>query len=154
MSVLPPTRCWALKRTLLRWAGAEIGECARVVSSVRIHTTGSLFIGRDAYIGHEVMIAGGDAAIRIGASAAIGPRTLIVTGSHDLGDETAAGPGRSDPINIGDGVWIGAGSTVLGGVTIGSMCLIGAGALVRENLPEHVLAAGVPARVVRRLGNT
>lgn len=55
------------------------------------------------------------------------------------------------PITIGSYVWIGAGSCVLPGVTIGSHVVIEAGSVVNRSLPEHVVAAGNPCRVVRSL---
>jgi acetyltransferase-like isoleucine patch superfamily enzyme len=53
------------------------------------------------------------------------------------------------PVVIEDGVWLGAGATVLDGVRIGRGCIVGAGAVVTKELPAFAVAAGVPARVVR-----
>jgi acetyltransferase-like isoleucine patch superfamily enzyme len=52
------------------------------------------------------------------------------------------------PVRIGDCTFIGASAVVLMGVTIGSHCVIGAGAVVRGNVPDFSVAVGVPARVV------
>ena len=52
---------------------------------------------------------------------------------------------------IGDGVIIGSGAKVLGGITVGSGSRIGANAVVLESVPENVVAAGIPARVVKTL---
>jgi serine O-acetyltransferase len=53
---------------------------------------------------------------------------------------------------VGDGVIIGSGAKVLGGLTLGSGSRIGANAVVLESIPENVVAAGIPARVVKTLG--
>ncbi len=53
------------------------------------------------------------------------------------------------PILIGDDVWLGAGATVLDGVTIGRGCIIGAGALVTRDLPDYSVAVGVPAKIIK-----
>jgi maltose O-acetyltransferase len=53
---------------------------------------------------------------------------------------------------IEDNVWLGGGVVVCPGVTIGADTVVGAGAVVTRDLPAGVLAAGVPARVVRPLG--
>lgn len=153
MSLLPPTRFWALKRQMLRWAGATIGRGVHIVSSVRIHLTGPLSLGDNTFIGHEVMLVGGDAAISIGSNVDIAPRVLLATGSHQVGVQhgRAAGPGFSSPIHIGDGTWIGAGATILGGTRVGGLCIIAAGALVRTDTGDRALVAGVPARAVRAL---
>ena len=156
MGLLPPTRCWAAKRWLLRWAGASVGQGVHVVSSVRIYTSGTLTIGDHTFIGHEVLIVGGAAPIAIGARVDIGPRVLLVTGSHRIAADSdrAAGEGRSSPIVIGDGVWIGAGATVLGGVELGGLSVVAAAGLVKESAPSRVLLAGVPARIIRNLDRT
>lgn len=53
------------------------------------------------------------------------------------------------PVHIGSGSWLGAGVLVLDGVTIGKGCIVGAGGVVTKDLPEYVVAAGVPAKVLR-----
>ena len=58
---------------------------------------------------------------------------------------------RPLPISIGDNTWLGAGVIVCHGVTIGENTVIGAGSVVTRALPAHVLAAGNPARVIRKL---
>src|SRR5437588_481791 len=64
---LPPTRCFRIKRDLLRWAGAEVGENVQIVSSARFFLTGRLRIGDGTWIGHEVLMVGGEADVTIGA---------------------------------------------------------------------------------------
>jgi len=55
------------------------------------------------------------------------------------------------PINIGRNVWIGDKVSILGGVTIGDNVIIGAGSIVTHNIPSNSLAAGMPAKVIKRL---
>lgn len=101
-------------------------------------------------MGHEVLIVGGSAAVTIGARCDLGPRVVLATGTHlDGGAERAAGPGVSHPITIGDGVWIGAGSTILSGVTIGDGAIIAAGCLVNKDVPPQTVVAGVPCKILR-----
>ena len=59
-------------------------------------------------------------------------------------------PSRLLPTKFDRDVWLGAGVTVLGGVTIGDGCVGGAGAVVTQDLPAYSVAIGVPARVVRQ----
>ncbi|MGD9252017.1 MAG: acyltransferase [Desulfobacterales bacterium] len=68
---------------------------------------------------------------------------------HDLYDRTA--PGKSAPIEIADNVWLGDSVIVCKGVRIGANSVIGAGAVVVEDIPPNVVAAGNPARVVKTL---
>lgn len=55
------------------------------------------------------------------------------------------------PIVIEDDVWLAANVTVCGGVTIGKGSIIGAGSVVTRDIPENVIAAGVPCRVIRKI---
>jgi acetyltransferase-like isoleucine patch superfamily enzyme len=150
--LLPPTRCFALKRFLLRWAGAQIGHNVRIASSAKFHLIGNLSIGDNTWIGEYTLIVGGDAEIAIGSNVDIGPRVTIVTGSHELfaAPNRAAGPGFSKPISIEDGVWIGANSTVLGGAKLENCSVVGAGALVKGLVSSRSIVGGVPAKAISR----
>lgn len=119
--LMPATRLFHVKRVLLRWAGAKVGKNVRIVSSARFHLNGKLEIGNNTWIGHEVLIVGGDADVLIGKDVDIAPRVNLITGTHKPFTITgkAAGEGYSLPITIEDGAWIGAASTILGGVTLG-----------------------------------
>lgn len=146
--IIPSTRLFGLKRALLRWCGAELGDNVRISSSAQFQTNGPLQIGAGTWIGHQVLITGGNAPIVIGADVDIAPRVLIVSGSHrpEPGMRKAAGEGISQPVRIGDGAWIGAGATILGGAQIGESSIVAAGALVRGSLPPGGVYGGVPAR--------
>jgi len=144
IGILPPTRFFRLKTRLLSLSGVDIDPTAQLFSSVRITTTGQLTIGAYTFIGHQVLIGGGDAAISIGSNCDIGPRVSIITGDHEFAPTgpRAAGPGFSRPIVIEDGVWIGAGSMILRGVRIGQRSVICAGSVVARNIPAESYAIG------------
>jgi len=103
------------------------------------------------------------AEIRIGANALLGPGVQLLTAYHPLraADRLPAGwtpeSGRARyrtqaaPIAIGDDCWIGAGTIVMPGVTIGAGTTIGAASLVTRDVPAGVLAFGHPCRVQRTL---
>ena len=55
-------------------------------------------------------------------------------------------------MDVGDGAWIGAGAKILDGVTIGERAIVGAAAVVRENVPALAVTVGIPARVVSHRG--
>jgi acetyltransferase-like isoleucine patch superfamily enzyme len=151
MTFMPPTRCFALKRVLLRWAGAEVGMNVRVVSNVRFYLTGHLVIGDDTWIGHEALIVGGDADVVIGSRVDIAPRVCLVSGSHELftAKDRSAGKGYSLPIVIEDGAWLGVSSTILGGITVGRCGVVAAGALVNCNVRQNCMVGGIPARELK-----
>lgn len=90
--------------------------------------------------------------VTIGDNAFIGPNVSIYTACHPLEAEARnAGTGWAEPVTIGNNVWIGGGVTILPGVTIGDGAVIGAGAVVTHDVEPSVVAAGNPARVIRRL---
>ena len=88
--------------------------------------------------------------ITIGDYVFLGPNCSLFTAHHPIDAqmrnqmlEYAA------PITIGDNVWIGGNTVVVPGVTIGSDVVIGAGSVVTKDIPDHVVAAGNPCRVIR-----
>lgn len=87
----------------------------------------------------------------------IGPRTLIApnvqiyTASHPLDHTLRRTLELGKPVTIGQDVWIGGGSIILPGVTIGDRCIIGAGSVVTKDIPSDSVAVGNPCRVIRNL---
>ena len=142
---LPATRFFKLKAFLLRWAGPTVGSNVRVISSARFFLSGSLSIGDGTWIGHEALIVGGDASVSIGRNVDIAPGVSIVTGTHELLQTPgrAAGLGYSLPIQIEDGIWIGASATIPRGITISKCSMIAAGSLVQDDVPDHCVVGGV-----------
>ncbi len=97
-------------------------------------------IARSITIGNDCLIAGGS-SIRDndGHSSVAAERRLGIPASSDA----------IKPVIIGNDVWIGAGVRIMKGVRIGDRSIIAAGAIVTADIPEDVVAAGIPARVVR-----
>jgi maltose O-acetyltransferase len=151
-ALMPLTRGYGLRARLLRFAGVDCARSARIVASARIVIT-NVSIGEDTYIGEQVLITGTEAArIKIGHSVDIGPRVVILSGTHevDMVSPHSAGPGKRAQVCIEDGVWIGANSTVLPGVTIGKKAVIGAGSVVNRDIPPFTIDVGNPCRPVKK----
>lgn len=93
-----------------------------------------------------------EAEIRFGDNVFIAPNCSFYTAGHPFNiEQRNRGLEYARPIRVGDNVWFGGGVIVLPGVTIGSNVVIGAGSVVNRDLPDGVLAAGNPARVLRHL---
>ncbi len=117
------------------WSGVRI----EVKAGARLH------FGRGTYVNRDAVIVCHD-SIRIGANCKIAYGVVMMdTDEHPVPGSTRL----TAPIELGDGVWIGARAIVLKGVTIGEGAIIGAGSVVTRDIPARSIAAGQPARVIR-----
>ena len=90
--------------------------------------------------------------VTIGINVKFGPNVQVYSATHPADPELRlAGKEMGYPVSIGDNVWIGGGSIICPGVNIGSNSVIGAGSVVVKDVPEKVVAAGNPCRIVRQL---
>jgi tetrahydrodipicolinate N-acetyltransferase len=136
----------------------HLGKNARlsVKGTVQIHRGtrvfvndgGHLEIGTRSYINDCSTVTCFD-RITIGSGCSISWSTNILdTNVHELTVGGTPRP-RSQPVTIGDGVWIGTGAIILAGVTIGDGAVVAAGSVVTASVPSRAVVAGNPARVVR-----
>ena len=154
---LPPHSLARSRTALFKAAGVKIGRRSLVMGRMRL--TG---IGNPCdllTIGDSVFITGGlhvdlGAPVHIGDETRIGHDVSLLTINHDLDDpENRAGVSYARGIDIGKGCWLASRCMVLPGVTIGQGCVIAAGAVVTRDVLPNMLVAGVPARVIRDLGD-
>ena len=89
--------------------------------------------------------------VRIGSFTLFGPAVQIYTPMHPLDADLRRRQEFGKPVEIGPDVWIGGGAIILPGVRIGSRAVVGAGSVVTRDVPEAVLAAGNPCRVIRAI---
>lgn len=91
-------------------------------------------------------------SLRVGANTLMAAYSSLIGGGHDFSRTDIAvidQPRPSQGITIGPNCWIGSGSSVLDGVSLGRDVIVGANAVVTDNLADFVVAAGTPARVIR-----
>ncbi|MBQ9410916.1 MAG: sugar O-acetyltransferase [Bacteroidales bacterium] len=93
-----------------------------------------------------------EAPVTIGDDCFIGPNVSIYTACHST-DPVERNSRRewAEPVSIGHNVWIGGSVTILPGVSIGNNVTIGAGSVVTKDIPDNVVAAGNPCRVIKSL---
>ncbi len=113
---------------------------------IRAGTEGSVTLGDRCALNSFTRLFG-HGSIEVGDDTQLGPGSLITTTDHDYGADLEV---RFRPVVIGKRVWIGANVTILPGVTIGDLAVIGAGSVVTKDIPAGCVAAGVPARVIKQ----
>jgi maltose O-acetyltransferase len=92
------------------------------------------------------------APVHIGHHSMFGPAVQIYTATHPVSaEERRKGLEYAKPIKVGADVWVGGGTILCPGVTIGDGAVIGAGSVVTRDIPANVVAAGNPCRVLRSL---
>jgi len=136
---------------ILRELLGEVGDGVVVRPPFRCDYGSYISIGAGTFVNYDCVMLD-VAPIRIGAVCQLAPRVQLLTATHPIDP----GPRRvgwesAEPIAIGDNVWMGGGAIVCPGVTIGEDTVVGAGAVVTRDLPAGVVAAGVPARVLREI---
>ncbi|KAL6602487.1 bacterial transferase hexapeptide repeat protein [Neocallimastix sp. 'constans'] len=126
----------------------KIGKNSRVTAPI---SGGARYncvtIGDNVYVnsGCLFMAAGG---ITIDDNAMLAANVQLISNNHDLKDRVVI---TCKPVHIKKNVWIGAGATILPGVTIGENSVVGAGSVVTKSVEDNVIVAGNPARVIRRI---
>jgi maltose O-acetyltransferase len=144
-------RAWQERDALLRRTLRNIGEGV-VVRPPFYCEFGAISIGDRTFVNVDAVMLD-VAQITIGAACQIATRVQLLTATHPVDPEPRRrGWEYGEPITIADNVWLGGGVIVCPGVTIGEDTVVGAGAVVTRDLPAGVVAAGVPARVLREIG--
>ena len=158
-------RAMAITAALNRLAYADADEVQSLFEDLIGHSVGEHFrlippfyadCGRNIRIGARVFINQNCtvyslAQITVGDDVMIGPNVSLITSEHPVAPSQRRAYLLGKPITIGNGVWIAAGATVIGGVTIGENAVVAAGSVVTRDVPANTLVAGNPARVIRSI---
>ncbi len=139
-----PLHGW--RRFMLRCFGAKVGKGAIVYSSTRIWAPWNLELGDYSCLSHDV-----DCycvtKIRLGAHATVSQGSFLCTASHDIGDEHMRL--IVAPITVESQAWVCARAFVHPGMTIGEGAVVGACAVVTQNVEPWTVVAGHPAKFVK-----
>ena len=151
LSLLPGVCGDYVRRAFLAWTIAECHPSATVSFGTILSKT-SARIGTNVYVGPYCSL--GAVTLERDVLIATGVHLLSGARMHGTADPTRPireQPGEFTHVTIGAGAWVGAGAVVM--ADVGRDTVIGAGAVVTKPVPDAVIAAGVPARVVRSRGD-
>lgn len=151
----PKARVWG-RPVVNNWGEMRFGPRLRLVSTVATTELvasdgGRLEVGEGVFVNYGCSISASE-LVRIGDHCSIGTHVIIMDNDfHQVDPEQREERPASAPIILEEKVWLGARVIVLKGVTIGRDSVIGAGSVVTRDIPPRCVAAGVPARVIRKL---
>jgi maltose O-acetyltransferase len=140
-----------VRAAILRDLIGDLGEGVVVRPPFHCEYGSRVSIGAGTFFNYDCLMLD-VAPITIGTTCQIATRVQFLTATHPVDPEPRRlGWESGEPITIGDNVWLGGGVIVCPNVTIGDDTVVGAGAVVSRDLPAGVLAAGVPARIIREI---
>lgn len=125
-----------------------IGDRCTIATQTFLH--GPLRLHDDVSINVGVCMDGGSAGIVVGSGTRIGAQCKVYAFDHGMSPDAPIREQavRSVGITIGRDVWLGAGSGITDGVTIGDYAVVAMGAVVTKDVPAYAVVAGVPARQI------
>ncbi|MBR1611186.1 MAG: acyltransferase [Methanobrevibacter sp.] len=127
--------------------GDNLGENSMIVAPIAGAALNQLKIGNNVFINSNslLMARGG---ITVEDDVLMAANVQLLSNNHDEYDRQVL---TCKPIHIKKGAWIGAGASILAGVTVGEYAIVGAGAIVTKDVPDYAVVVGSPARVVKTL---
>ncbi len=142
----------AKREALLREMLAELGENCYVEPPLHANYGGKfVHFGKNIYANYNLTLVD-DTHIYVGDYTMFGPNVTVSTAGHPILPELREQAYQYNmPVRIGRNCWIGAGVTIVPGITIGDNVVIGAGSIVTKDLPSNVVAVGNPCRILREV---
>lgn len=127
--------------------GENIGEGSLIQAPIRMNMAGTVKIGKNVVIMYNVLMMSRGGII-IEDNAMIAANAQIITNNHDPYDRAVL---LCKPVVIRENAWVGAGATILPGVTVGKNAIVAAASVVTKDVPDCAVVAGNPAKVVKML---
>lgn len=144
-----PAADYDAQTALIRGLFAEAGKNVSVMQNFRCAFGFNIHVGDDFFANYNCTILD-EAEVCIGSNCMMAPEAMICTAFHTVEPKgRLSHKGMASPVHIGDNVWIGAKAVILPGVTIGNNVVIGAGSVVTKDVPDGMVAAGNPAKVIK-----
>lgn len=139
-----------IRKVIYRSAGICIGKGSTIHMWANFFQPGNISIGADTIIGDHVFLDGRKKIV-IGSHTDIASEVMIYNSEHDL--ESNAFQAKTEPVVIGDYVFIGPRAIILPGIRVGNGAVVAAGAVVTKDVDDFKIVAGVPAKVIGERGN-
>ncbi|RAV28702.1 DapH/DapD/GlmU-related protein [Sinomicrobium soli] len=138
-----------IRDLLGRITGSEIDESTAVFTPLYINCGKHIKIGKNVFINFDCTFLG-LGGITIEDDVLIAPKVSLLSEGHPLSPENRHSlvPGH---IRIKRNAWIGANATITQGVTIGENSIVAAGAVVTKDVPDNVIAGGIPAKIIKSI---
>jgi maltose O-acetyltransferase len=139
-----------LRRGVLKELFGSGGDSVWLEPPFRCDYGTNIYLGEKVYFNFDCMILD-VCEVRIGDHVFIAPGVHVYTATHPLEAELRRTQEFGKPVTIGNDVWIGGKAVICPRVTIGDRSVIGAGSVVTKDVPDGVLVAGNPAKVIRQI---
>ena len=138
-----------IRKILGEIVGKELDKSTTIFAPFYTNFGRFISIGKNVFINHacSFLDMGG---ITLEDHVLIGPKVNLITENHPL-DPTDRRGMLCKPILIKRNAWIGAGATILPGVTVGENAVVAAGAVVSKNVPDNTVVGGIPAKVIKTI---
>lgn len=141
------------KHEIMKELFGAVGEGSDLNPNFYCDFGSHIFIGKNFFCNYNCTILD-IAEVHIGDNCLFAPNVSLYTAGHPIELQGRLdNVGTGSPINIGNGVWIGGSSIIMGGVTIGDNAVIGAGSVVTRDVEANTVVAGNPAKFLRRINN-
>ena len=140
------------REQMLKDMFAQIGEGCYIEPPLHANFGGKhVHFGKNIYANFNLTLVD-DTHIYVGDCTMFGPNVTIATAGHPILPVLREQAYQYNaPVRIGRNCWIGAGSIIVPGVTIGDDVVVGAGSIVTKDIPSHVVAVGNPCKVLRKI---
>lgn len=149
-NLIAPDKTDEMKKALLSILG-KTGRNFHFNQPFRCDYGENISIGENFFANFNLTILD-ETEVRFGDNVFIGPNVSIYTACHPLETEPRNELLEwSEPVIVGNNVWIGGGVTILPGVTIGNNVVVGAGSVVTKSCPDNVVIAGNPAVIIKSI---
>lgn len=130
---------------------AKCGKNFQIAKGVTINMSRNIYIGDNVYIAHKVWI-NGTGKLYIDNGVIVSPNVVITTTKHQYKNGAISNVlSENKPTKIGKGSWIASNSTITMGIEIGKGVIVGANSVVLKDIDDYSLAAGCPAKVIKKL---